>query len=328
MYHHKVSFNEPFKLESGSALPAIEVAYCTYGKLNETRSNVVWICHALTANADAMDWWQGMVGYGKTFDPNSYFIICANIIGSPYGTTSPLSINPENGLTYSKDFPLITIRDMVQAHELLRKHLGIDRIKILIGGSLGGQQALEWAIEFASTIEHLILLATNAKHSAWGIAFNETQRMALEAGEKGLETARAIAMLSYRNYVTYEQTQTDNNEMIDNFKASSYQRYQGIKLSNRFHPDCYYTLSKSMDSHNVGRGRGNIANALSGVKAKTLVIGIETDLLFPTQEQALLAKYIRDAKLEIIISLYGHDGFLIEVEAISAAVNNFLLSDT
>jgi homoserine O-acetyltransferase len=182
---------------------------------------------------------------------------------------------------------------------------------------------MEWAIEDAAFIKNLFVIATNAKHSAWGIAFNEAQRMAIESGS--IETARAIAMLSYRNYVMYESTQTDAEEKLDNFRASSYQRYQGQKLKNRFNADSYYLLSKAMDSHNVGRNRGSVKEAFARVEAKTLVIGITSDLLFPVKEQQLIAESIPNAVYEEIDSPYGHDGFLIETETISALLRRHLM---
>ncbi len=326
----------PFTLECGTTLPAIEIAYCTYGELNTAQDNVIWICHALTANADAADWWNGLVGEGKIFDPNYHFIICANMIGSCYGSTGPQSVNPATGKPYGKDFPLVTIRDMVAAHQVLRQHLGIDRIKFAIGGSMGGQQVLEWAITAPDLFENICLLATNAFHSPWGIAFNEAQRMAIEAdptiydatpeaGKNGIEAARAIAMLSYRNYKTYQYSQSEeNSEKIDDFRASSYQRYQGLKLHRRFNVLSYLALSKAMDSHNVGRGRGGAEAALAKVRAKTVVISIQSDILFPVNEQEFIQAHIPNAWLEIFDSMYGHDGFLIESEAITKVLRPVL----
>ena len=326
----------PFHLEGGAVLKSLEIAYCTYGKLNAEQDNVVWVCHALTANADAEDWWSGLVGTDKLLDPKQYYVVCANILGSCYGTTGPASINPDTGNPYKSDFPLITIRDMVKAHIILKKHLGIKKIKLAIGGSMGGQQVLEWAIEEPDTFENICLLATNARHSPWGIAFNEAQRMAIladqsltddspEAGKKGLEAARAIAMLSYRNYLTYEKTQSESNdEKMDDFRASSYQRYQGEKLWKRFDVFAYLTLSRAMDSHNVGRGRKSQETALQSINANTLVIGIKTDILFPVTEQEWIASHIPASRLELIDSIFGHDGFLIEFEEIGRYLKPFL----
>jgi homoserine O-acetyltransferase len=332
----KFNSTQPFALESGTILPALEIAYFTYGQLNENRDNVIWICHALTGNSDAADWWDGLVGEGKSFDPAHHFIVCANVIGSCYGSIGPKSIHPKTRKRYHADFPLVTIRDMVAAHQILSQHLDIQKIKLLIGGSLGGQQALEWAIVQPDFFENICVLATNAKHSPWGIAFNEAQRMVIEAdpslyskrieaGKKGLEAARAIAMLSYRNYQTYGATQAENtDEKYDDFRASSYQRYQGMKLQKRFDAWSYITLSKAMDSHNVGRNRGGVPAALAKITAPTLVIGVQSDLLFPVSEQAEVAKHIPNAQFEIIQSKYGHDGFLIENEAIAESLRLFL----
>ena len=319
----------PFILESGFTLPEVEIAYHTFSTLNQEKSNVIWVVHALTANSDVSDWWAGLFGKGKLLDPEKYFIVCANNLGSCYGSTSPLSLNPETKQAYFHEFPLITTRDMANFLEQLRGHLNLPEIHLLMGGSLGGQIAMEWAILQPDVIKNLVLLATNAFHSPWGIAFNEAQRMAIQAdtswqyahpqaGMMGLKAARAIALLSYRNTEIYNQRQKeDDNNKIDNFKASSYQQYQGEKLIRRFNAFSYWTLSKAMDSHNVGRNRKSTEQALATIQAQTKVIGISSDLLFPIAEQEFLAQHIPNASLHIINSLYGHDGFLLEFEAIT-----------
>src|SRR5690606_34888383 len=164
--------NEPFELESGKKLNGLQIAYHTYGKLNEKKDNVIWVSHALTANSDVFDWWKGLFGENSLFNPQDHFIVCPNILGSHYGTTSPLSINPDTGQPYYLSFPQFTVRDMAAIHPLLANHLGINEINVLIGGSLGGQQAIEWAISEPKRIQKLILMATNAQHSPYGIAFN------------------------------------------------------------------------------------------------------------------------------------------------------------
>lgn len=331
-----LNINAPFALENGAHLAGLEIAYTTYGRLSPRQDNVVWICHALTANSAAEEWWPGLVGKGKLFDPGRYFIVCANILGSCYGSTNPRSINPATGQAYGRDFPLVTIRDMVRAHQLLQAHLGIERIRLAIGGSMGGQQVLEWAVMDPGLFENICILASNAAHSPWGIAFNEAQRMAIEAdptlyhdspeaGRRGLEAARAIAMLSYRNYRTYQQSQAEEEtHKLDGFRASSYQRHQGYKLHKRFDVLSYLSLSKAMDSHNLARGRGSLEKALAQVEANALVIGIQSDVLFPVEEQAFLANHISRARLELIDSIYGHDGFLIESEEIGRLVRPFV----
>lgn len=332
---HILSLKETLLLESGTVLPSLEIAYQTYGHLNATRDNVIWIGHALTGNAEADIWWKGLFGPNQLLDSSKWFIVCANMLGSCYGTTGPGSINPLTGEIYGANFPLITIRDMAMVHDLLRKYLGIEAIQLAIGGSMGGQQMLEWAYLQPSLIKKLALLATNAVHSPWGIAFNEAQRMAIQTGmisndpevlSKGLEAARAIGMLSYRNYHTFSHTQNETEDKIDQFKAASYQNYQGQKLSKRFNPYSYLVLSKAMDSHNLGRGRGGLEIALSKIKAKTVVIGIRTDILFPLSEQNTIAAFVPEASFHIIDSRYGHDGFLIEFEKITHLLVPFLES--
>jgi homoserine O-acetyltransferase len=299
---------------------------------------VVWVCHALTANSEAVSWWDGLIGEGKLYDTSKYYIVCANILGSCYGSSGPLEINPETGIPYYLSFPQFTIRDLVSAHEILRKHLEINKIHTCLGGSLGGQQAMEWAIMNPDLIENLVLLATNAFHSPWGIAFNEAQRMAIKAdptwehesanaGQAGMAAARAVALLSYRNYHTYQHSQSeDNPDKTDDFKASSYQNYQGEKLVKRFNTHSYWYLSKAMDSHNIGRGRGGAEKALKMIKAKTLLVGILTDILFPVEEQIFLSNNIPGATYYEIDSVFGHDGFLIETTKIEAGINAFYKS--
>ncbi|MBO9701495.1 MAG: homoserine O-acetyltransferase [Sporocytophaga sp.] len=335
MENKTFTYKNNFVLESGQVLENLTIQYSTFGKLNSRKDNVIWVCHALTANSEVHTWWYGLVGEDKFFNPEKHFIVCANILGSCYGTSGPLNVNPQTGKQYFLDFPQVTIRDMVNAHIVLKEELGISKIHSCIGGSLGGQQAMEWAIIAPDTIENLILLATNAFHSPWGIAFNESQRMAIQAdstwqecredaGQDGLKAARAIALLSYRNYNTYVSTQkeTDDNK-LDNYKASSYQNYQGVKLVNRFNCHSYLYLSKAMDSHHVGRGRGGAEVALKAIKSNTLVIGIKTDILFPVCEQIFLAQNIVGAEYQEIDSLYGHDGFLIETEKIAHILKDF-----
>ncbi len=325
----------PFQLESGETLPDVVLAYTTMGQLNSARDNVVWICHALTANAEPTEWWGGLVGAGRLYDPAEYYIVCANMLGSCYGSTGAASVNPETGKKYGRLFPLITIRDIVLAQMELRKFLGIDHIFLATGGSMGGQQVLEWSLLEPGVIDHMVVIGTNARHSPWGIAFNETQRMALEAddtlyddtpeaGAKGIEAARAIGMLSYRNYEAYHRTQMDDEEKLDHYRASSYQRYQGEKLRKRFDPLCYWTLSKAMDSHDVGRGRGGWRQALSQIASQVLVFGIASDFLFPLREQQDIVTAVPGAQLEIIDSPFGHDGFLIEFEQLTHRVKAFL----
>lgn len=324
-----------FALESGEQIQGLNIAYHTFGRYVAGRSKVVWVCHALTANSDVSDWWEGLFGRGRYFDAQEYFVVCANIVGSCYGTTGPLSYN-EKAVRYFLDFPLVTTRDMARAHDVLRRHLGLEKIDLLIGSSLGGQQAQEYAILLGRQVEKLVLVATNAFHSPFGIAFNEAQRLALLAdpsfmacdysgGKNGLRAARSIAMLSYRSYAGYRQTQSeDASDKLHGFKAASYQRYQGLKLANRFNAYSYYVLTKSMDAHHVGRNRGSAEAALQQITADTLVIGISSDLLFPVSEQVFLQKHIPGATLITIDSIFGHDGFLVETAQLEKLIDDFL----
>jgi homoserine O-acetyltransferase len=319
-----------FQLENDKVLPGLTIVYHSYGKFNEAKDNVVWVCHALTANSDVFDWWQGVVGENCVINPKDHFIICVNIIGSCYGSSGPLTINPENGQPYYSSFPVVTIRDMINAFILVRKNLGIEKIKLLMGGSMGGYQVLEWCLMEPDVIQNSFVITTSAAESAWGIAIHTAQRLAIEAdqtwkersadaGKNGIKAARGIGMLTYRNYKIFHQKQTDPDfSKTDNYKASSYILHQGNKLSDRFNAQSYWLLTKSMDSHNIARGRfDTLEKALKAIHQPMLVIGIDSDILCPVPEQAFLAEHIPNSTLHIISSDYGHDGFLVEAETIS-----------
>ena len=324
MSTHIFKYTEPFKLESGEHIEELQIAYQTYGKLNSEITNVVWVFHALTANADVMSWWPGLFGEDDFFNPKDNFIICANVLGSPYGSTSPQDL----------DFPEFTIRDVVKAQLLLAEELRIDNIKVVIGGSFGGSQALEFAYSYSGKIENLILVASAALESAWGIAIHEAQRLAIsadqtfgkpEGGQEGLKAARAIGMLTYRTADSFIENQTDYDDRTSDFKASSYIRYQAEKLERRFNALSYFYLTKCMDSHNMGRGRGGLLKALSSITARTLVIGINTDQLLPTKLQKFLVNNLRNATYNEINSDFGHDGFLIETEKLTSLIKKFIV---
>jgi homoserine O-acetyltransferase len=297
---------------------------------------VIWICHALTANSDALDWWGSLAGTGKVIDPARDFIVCANMLGSCYGSSGPDSKDPETGRNYGWKFPAVTIRDMVGAHRLLREHLGIPAIKLLVGGSMGGYQALEWALAEPEQVHRLLLLTTGARESAWGIAIHTTQRLAIEAdpawspdhpesGKAGLKAARAIGMLTYRNYDIFVRSQTDPDpEKLDGYRASSYILHQGDKLARRFNPRSYWLLTKAMDSHNIARGRsGTLEEILSLITQPSLIIGITSDILCPPEEQLILSRHMPRARYREIDSLYGHDGFIIEGEKIGVILTEW-----
>jgi homoserine O-acetyltransferase len=329
-------YHQPFTLESGISLPKLKIAYHYYGEYAHGKK-VAWVCHALTANSDVADWWQGFIGEGSMINPNDYFIVCANIIGSCYGSTGPLSVDELD--TRFDQFPIITIRDMVRAHILLRQHLGVEKIDLLLGGSMGGYQALEWAIMEPTVVQKMFLIATAAAESAWAVAIHTAQRLAIEAdstwkdakpnaGAKGLKAARAIGMLTYRNYDIFKEKQTDTNpEKIDDYKASSYINYQGDKLVNRFNAYSYWLLTKSMDSHHLARGRGgDLKASLASIQTPTLIIGINSDILCPLAEQKLMEAYMPNATFVAIDSMYGHDGFIIETAQITTHLKAWLES--
>lgn len=366
-------FNEvsPLNLECGINLHNIKAAYQTYGELNSEGSNAVLICHALTGNAHAAGfieeeeydnqsrpdllnkyfkmfkgkpgWWDDVIGPGKIFDTNKHFVICSNVLGSCYGTTGPVSINPQNNKAYQADFPKVTVRDIVKVQKELIDKLGVNKIKTISGGSLGGMQVLEWAVMYPEIVESIIPIATSARHSAWAIGIGEIERQAItndpewkngyyeKQPEKGLALARKIAMLTYRTMPSMEEKfarqLTDHKDFFDdenNFQINSYLDYQGDKLVKRFDANTYITLANIMDYHDISFNRGNIDDVLKSIKAKTLSIGIDSDLLYPVEEQKFIAEKITNAKYAEIKSIHGHDAFLIEFEQLNKIVAPFL----
>jgi homoserine O-acetyltransferase len=318
------NYNQPFKLESGEEITDLKIAYHTYGQLNSEITNVVWVFHAITANSDVMSWWPGLFGEDDFFNPKDNFIICANVIGSPYGSSAPADLQ----------FPKFTVRDVVNAQLILANELNIENIKVIIGGSFGGSQALEFAYTFKGKIENMILVASAALESAWGIAIHESQRLALKAdasfgepngGGEGLKAARAVSMLTYRSSDAFIETQTDDDDRLDDFSAASYIRYQADKLEQRFNALSYYYLGRCLDSHNIGRGRGGMIKALKSILTRTLVIGISSDQLLPTHMQKFMANNLPNAAYKEIKSAYGHDGFLVETERLSLIIRKFII---
>lgn len=329
------TYDKPFELENGEVLPELTIAYHVFGKMR--KDNVVWVCHALTANSDVADWWPHTVEAGRFLDPRRYCVICANIIGSHYGSTGPMSINPKTGYPYYGSFPFITVRDMVRAHFLLADHLGVESAHVVIGSSIGGFQALEMVLTRPEFAGRLVLIATAARSQPWSIALNESQRMAIEtdesfglesenAGKKGMRVSRSIGLLSYRGSSAYNATQQENDNLykIAGFRATTYQQYQGDKLCRRFDAYSYYRLTQAFDSHNVGRYRGGVESALASIGCPTMVVGISSDILFPVSEQVFLYKYIPDCQLRLIDSPFGHDGFLVEYDKLNALLKPFI----
>lgn len=325
---------EAFALEADGSIEQPIIAYHTYGKLNEARDNVILICHALTANSDADDWWHGLFGKGDIFDWDKHFIICANNLGSPYGTSSPKQKQPQHETRYGMDFPFFTIRDTARLHIRLLEHFQIDNIKLLIGGSCGGNICQEIAFEWGERVENMALLCCSARETPWAIAIHEAQRIALksdatlgekneQAGAAGLKACRAVAMPFYRTPASFKlrQQELDLSIMRD-FRAASYINYQGEKFVKRFDAHCYYYLLLALDTHNMGRGRESIEWALSQITANTVVIGFDTDILVPKIEQHFIAKHIPKAEYFEIKTLFGHDAFLIEIDDIRKCIRS------
>lgn len=339
MIRNEYTYNGTFTFEAGGEIEGLKVVYhCSERQWEKDDSRkVIWICHALTANSDAQDWWPELVGPGKLFNTEKYFVVCVNMLGSPYGSSGPSSTNPTTGKPYFLDFPKITVRDIVRANSLVRQHLGIKEIDLMVGGSIGGFQSVEWSIMEPEVIRKAVYIACGARVTPWLTAFNESMRMALETdptfrecadlhgGETGLRCARSIALISYRSYEGYNATQWEKEEdCMFADRAGSYQRYQGKKLSDRFDAYSYWYLCGSVDSNNVGRGRGGVKAALGSIKAKCTVIGIDSDGLFPVEEQKFIADAVPGAVYHEITSRFGHDGFLLENDQLTEIIRPLL----
>lgn len=339
MIRQEYIYDGVFDFEAGGSVEGLRVVYHCSERPWQTgdERKVIWICHALTANSDAEEWWPELVGPGKLFDTERYFVICANMLGSPYGSSGPSSRNPETERPYFFDFPKITVRDIVRANDLVRSHLGIGHIDLMVGGSIGGFQSLEWSIMKPEVIRKAVYIACGARVTPWLTAFNESMRMALEAdptfrecvslkgGEAGLRCARSIALISYRSYEGYNATQSEADEdCMFAVRAGSYQRYQGKKLSDRFDAYSYWYLCGSVDSNNVGRGRGGVESALGSIRTDCTVIGIDSDRLFPVEEQKFIASCIPGAAYRQISSKFGHDGFLLENDQLTEIIEPLL----
>lgn len=361
---NSITFPEPFPLESGEILPGVTVAFETYGTLNVDGTNAVLICHALTGDAHASDynyrsngksngtssskhkgWWNELIGLGKAFDPSKYFVVCSNILGGCYGTTGPTSINPNTGNKYGTNFPQITVRDMVSLQYKLLTKLGVNKLQAIAGGSLGGMQVLEWSLMFPEFVEKIIPIATAAQHSAWCIGLNEVARKTIiddpvwnkgdysNQPHAGLSTARMIAMISYRSAESFNKKfgreikpnkTTLNKYFHSGFQVESYLRYQGDKLVDRFDANTYLLITRAMDLHDVAQGRGSLGKALGSIKAKTLCVGINSDILYTATEQKDIASLIPESSYFEIDSIHGHDAFLIEFDQMNFTIKNFL----
>jgi len=339
-----------FTVESGHTLRDVEVRYQTFGELNHRGDNAIVVCHALTGNAAVRSWWPAMVGPGCAVDTDRYFVVCANVLGSCYGTTGPTSINPETGVRYGSAFPLVTIRDTVRAHaQMVREGLGVTEVLCALGGSMGGMQALEWSMQGIVPLRSGVVLAAGGRHTPWQIGVSELQRQAIYADpkyndgdypasappERGLSVARQIAMVSYRTHGVYSdkfgRELTDASQPLgeQTFEVEAYLRYQGAKFNKRdFDAQSYIRLTQQMDAHDIARGRGDYRKVLGSIKTPFLVVGIASDILYPIQEQKELASYLGRAELHIIDSPEGHDGFLLEAPRIAPFVESHLAQAT
>lgn len=327
-----------FLTESQFFFPRLDLAYKTWGSLNETRDNVIVICHALTGHADAQEWFAGLFAEGGLLHGNEHFVICINVPGSCYGSTGPQSINPETGEAYGPDFPKLSIRDMVRAQQLVLDGLGINGIEMVIGGSMGGMQALEFT-HMDGRIKAAAVIAAGAQHQPWAIGISEAQRQAIYADANwnggryspdnrpvnGLSAARMMAMMTYRAHGQYNQRfgRQRQKETPEQFQVESYLRYQGEKMAARFDPLSYVRLTQAMDTHDIGRNRGGLENALRHIRIPVLVVGIDTDNLYPPQEQEHIGKLLPEGVYRSLHSEYGHDAFLIEFRQLNEILSEF-----
>ncbi len=322
-----------FALESGESIPEVQVAYRTWG---EPRPEATLICHALTGNADADEWWSGMFGSGRAFDPSSDFIVASNVLGGCYGTTGPSTPNPETRQAYRGSFPRVTIRDMVRIQAALLDSLGVTRLRLVIGGSMGGMQATEFAVSYPEMVEGVVSIGAGVYQSAWAMAFAAPQRAAIlndtafndgyysegSGPAAGLATARMIAMISYRGHANFE-ARFGRATSKTGYEVENYLTYQGRKLVERFDANSYLRLLDAMDSHDLTRGKGNPEVTLSEVHTPVMAIGISTDVLFPPCEVRDLANALPNGRYATLHAPQGHDAFLIETEALNKIVNRF-----
>ncbi len=331
-------FESPFQTENGDLIPKLELAYKTYGKLNRTRDNVVVICHALTGHAAAEEWFPGLFIEDSFLGDPRWFVICVNVPGSCYGSTGPISLNPQNGKPYRADFPELTIRDYVRAQQLLMDELGVNGIDLVVGGSMGGMQALEFVLT-DDRVKKAAVIAAGARHEPWAIGISEAQRAAIfadanwnggyyETGaepKKGIASARMMAMITYRSHAQFVQRfGREHQHKGPLFQVQSYLQYQGEKLAKRFDANTYVRLTQAMDTHDVGRERGGVKKVLKGCNKPVLVCGIDSDILYPVAEQKKLAKDLPRGIYRELTSPYGHDAFLIEFEWLQQQLQEFI----
>ena len=326
-----------FELESGERLEQTVIAYRTWGDIANARDNAILICHALTGSADVEAWWPNIIGEDRAFDPARDFIVCANILGSCYGTTGPANLKPRGDVRYRADFPRISVRDMVNLQRVLLDELGIERIALVTGPSLGGMQALEWAAMYPGRVASIVPIGVGGQHSPWCIGISEAQRAAIMADPdwnggyysddrppaSGLAAARMMAVCTYRSWQSFEQRFRRDRRGADVFEVQSYLRHQGRKINERFDANTYITLTHAMHTHDLGRDRGGYREVLAAIAQPVLVVSVSTDTLYPPQEQLALAKALPNARYEVLDCPHGHDGFLIETDKLGEMITRF-----
>ncbi|MGB9867795.1 MAG: homoserine O-acetyltransferase MetX [Bacillota bacterium] len=350
------------RLDCGKVLGKITVAYETFGQLAPDGSNAVLVTHSLTAdshvsrgNSLRAGWWEGIVGPGKVIDTRKYFVVCSNVLGGCSGTTGPCSPHPQDNKPYGMRFPPVTIRDMVRVQKALLDSLGIKSLRLVVGGSMGGMQALEWAIMYPDMVENAMVIACPAAQQSQAIAFNEVMRRAImmdpawkegkyslgEGPRLGLGLARMVGMITYHSHLSMDMR--FGRQRVPGgpdglawaglkgktvFQVESYLQHQAEKINRRFDANSYIYLTRAMDMHDIGEDRGGIREALRAVKARLLVVGISTDILYPLAlveslyREALAAGV--DAHYEVIESPHGHDAFLVDIEATERVMSNLL----
>ena len=327
----------PFGLEGGGRLEEPEVGYRSWGSLSPHGDNAVLVCHALTGSADVDEWWTEVLGPGRALDPDQDFVVASNVLGGCYGTTGPGTTPPSSPDTLGPDFPSVTIRDQVRFQALLLEALGVRRLRLVAGGSMGGMQALEWAVTEPLPVDSVVALGAPPRHSPWAIGLGETQRQAIQGDPawkggryhpsapplKGLAVARMVAMCSYRSPGSFDLRFQRDRTPAGDFQVESYLRYQGEKLGGRFDANSYLTLSRAMDSHDLARGRGGLDEVLAGIRPRVLLVGIPSDVLYTASEVEALAQGIPESELAWIDSPHGHDAFLMELEEVSEILSSF-----
>ena len=328
-----ITLDTPFVTDAGATVLRPTVTYGAWGRLNPAADNALVVCHALTGSPDVTDWWGPLTGPGRTLDTDRYFVICLSVPGSPYGALSPRSQDPTTGREHGSAFPQFTVRDSVRLHRAALDALGVRGVALAMGGSLGGMFALEWGRQ-TGFVRAVAPIAVGARHEAWAIGWNEAQRQAISADpawaggdydpadppRAGLAAARAMAMLSYRSPEDFavRHGRAAMPDAPDRFAVASYLRYQGTKLADRFDAACYVALTHTLDSHDAARGETDLARGLADVAVPALVVGIDSDRLYPFAEQEALAAALPAGTLGVVRSTFGHDAFLIEFEQLDA----------